>query len=160
MGADNERHDYRRRDSFRDADFQPPRRMQSRYLGDFDDDRYNSRSRVRYRDDGFKDASPSHDHSRDSPDMDPPFTIRVVAGEAPKEAESDDDELYVEEADEGADIESVLGSTKEDHMEELEGDEDDNDPDINADDEEPVQRHRQNPLLVRSSVSCLAIRQP
>lgn len=61
MDADNERHDYRRRDSFRDADFQPPRRMQSRYLGDFDEDRYNSRSRVRSRDDGFKDASPSQD---------------------------------------------------------------------------------------------------
>ncbi|KAG9521372.1 hypothetical protein KCV07_g3724, partial [Aureobasidium melanogenum] len=224
MDADNERHDYRRRDSFRDADFQPPRRMQSRYLGDFDDDRYNSRSRVRSKDDGFKDASPLHDRQSarlndrqsivtsvqipgrtsspplfqdflnlpkvspqiylpqmdpfhmDSPDMDSPNTDPPPPSESLPakrqrklkfetfdftgadyfQVQSDDDELYVEEADEGADIESVLGSTKEDHMEEVEGDEDDNDPDINADDEEPVQRHRQKLLPVRSSVRSAA----
>lgn len=107
----------------------------------------------------------------DSPNMDPPppseslpakrqrkpkFETFDFTGADYFQVQSDDDELYVEEADEGADIESVLGSTKEDHMEEVEGDEDDNDPDINADDEEPVQRHRQNLLLVRSSVRSAA----
>jgi hypothetical protein len=122
--------------------------------------------------DPFHIDSPHMDSpDMDSPNMDPPppseslpakrqrklkFETFDFTGADDFQVQSDDDELYVEEADEGADIESVLGSTKEDHMEEVEGDEDDNDPDINADDEEPVQRHRQNPLLVRSSVRSAA----
>ncbi|KAH0400002.1 hypothetical protein KCU89_g5632, partial [Aureobasidium melanogenum] len=108
--------------------------------------------------DPFHMDSPHMDSpDMDSPNMDPPppseslpakrqrklkFETFDFTGADDFQVQSDDDELYVEEADKGADIESVLGSTKEDHMEEVEGDEDDNDPDINADDEEPVQRHR------------------
>ncbi|KAG9658203.1 hypothetical protein KCU95_g10756, partial [Aureobasidium melanogenum] len=71
--------------------------------------------------------------------------------------ESDDGELYDEEADQEADTESVSSSNKEDEEEEAEGDEDDKDPDgVDADDEEPVQRRRQNPVLVKSSVRASA----